>query len=92
MDDMRTCRAAVIYVGAEGVLYDKEGNEFPQINGNVLIEIGAAMALYGESFILLVEEGVKLPSNLQGLYECRYEGDELNMPATMKLLKAFSEF
>ena len=92
MDDMRTCRAAVIHVGSEGVLYDKKGSEFPQINGNVLIEVGAAMALYGDNFILLVEEGVTLPSNLQGLYECRYEGNELNMPATMKLLKAFNEF
>ena len=92
MDDMRTCKAAVIHVSAESVLYDKEGNEVPRINDNVLIEIGAAMALYGEKFVLLVEEGLGLPSNLQGLYECRYEGDELNMPATMKLLKAFSEF
>ena len=92
MDDMRTCRAAVIHVGSEGVLFDKDGNEVPQINGNVLIEIGAAMALFAEKFVLLVEEGVKLPSNLQGLYECRYNGDELNMAATMKLLKAFSEF
>lgn len=92
MDDMRGCRAAVIHVGSEGILHDAEGNEVTQINANVLIEIGAAMALYGENFILLVEEGVRLPSNLQGLYECRYEGDELNMPATMKLLKAFNAF
>ena len=92
MDDMRTCMAAVIHVGAEGLLYDGEGNEIPQINGNVLIEIGAAMALYGDKFVLLVEEGVTLPSNLQGLYECRYGGDELNMTAIMKLLKAFNEF
>jgi predicted nucleotide-binding protein len=92
MDEMRSCHAAVIHVGLEGVLLDPEGNEHPQINGNVLIEIGAAMALYGRQFILLVEDGVKLPSNLQGLYECRYSGDELNMPATMKLLKAFNEF
>lgn len=92
MDDMRGCRAAVIHVGVDGILFDKEGNELPQINGNVLIEIGAAMALYGRDFILLVEEGVKLPSNLQGLYECRYKGDELNMEATMKLLKAFNTF
>jgi len=92
MDEMRSCRAAVIHVGAEGVLFEKDGTEVPQVNGNVLIEIGAAMALYGRNFILLVEEGVKLPSNLQGLYECRYSGDELNMTATMKLLKAFNEF
>ena len=92
MDDMRTCQAAVIHVGAERVLQEQNGNEIRLINENVLIEIGAAMALYEDKFALLVEEGVELPSNLQGLYECRYSGDELNMPATMKLLKALSEF
>jgi predicted nucleotide-binding protein len=49
------------------------------------------MALYGKKYILLVEEGVDLPSNLKGLYECRYKGDELSMTATMKLLKAFND-
>lgn len=92
MSDMRTCRAAVIHVSSETVLVDHEGTQVPQINGNVLIEIGAAMALYGDKFVLLVEEGLDLPSNLQGLYECRYSGDELNMTAIMKLLKALSEF
>ena len=92
LDDMRSCQAAVIHVGSEGILVDEEGNEYPQLNGNVLIEIGAAMALYGKQFILLVEDGVKLPSNLQGLYECRYAGNELSGEATMKLLKAFNEF
>ncbi|MCE2469448.1 MAG: nucleotide-binding protein [Dehalococcoidia bacterium] len=92
MSAMRTCRAAVIHVGTDKVLSDQAGNEVPQINANVLIEIGAAMALYGDKFILLVEEGLELPFNLQGLYECRYQGDELNMPAIMKLLKAFNEF
>jgi predicted nucleotide-binding protein len=92
MDDMRSCQAAVINVSSEGILKDKDGKEHAQLNGNVLIEIGAAMALYGKQFILLVEEGVKLPSNLQGLYECRYEGNELSGEATMKLLKSFNEF
>lgn len=92
MDAMRACRAAVIHVSTENLLYDADGNTAPQINANVLIEIGAAMALYDDKFVLLVEEGVVLPSNLQGLYECRYQGDELSMPATMKLLRAFSQF
>ncbi|MBT3069636.1 nucleotide-binding protein [Rhodomicrobium sp. Az07] len=92
MDEMRSCDAAVIHVSVEEILYDKEGKERPQLNGNVLIEIGAAMALYGRNFILLVEEGVQLPSNLQGLYECRYSGDELDGSSTLKLLKAFNEF
>lgn len=93
LDEMRNCGAAVIHVAVDDIIVDKEGKEHPQINGNVLIEIGAAMGLYrGYKFILLVEEGLKLPSNLQGLYECRYSGDELTASATMKLLKAFNEF
>ena len=92
LDDMRSCDAAIIHVGSEGILHDDEGKDVRQINGNVLIEIGAAMALYGRKFILLVEDGVQLPSNLQGLYECRYSGDELSGEATIKLLKAFNDF
>lgn len=92
MDDMRGCSAAVIHVSAEGTYTDTKGKEHAKINDNVLIEIGAAMALYKRNFILVVEDGLELPSNLQGLYQCRYTGDELGMEATMKLLKAFKEF
>jgi predicted nucleotide-binding protein len=90
MDDMRSCHAAVIHVGSEGMWTDPDGNSQAHINGNVLIEIGAAMALYNKRFILLVEEGVKLPSNLQGLYECRYKGDELSLDGAMKLVEALN--
>ena len=61
------------------------------MNENVLIEIGAAMALYGDRFILLVEEGVKLPSNLQGLYEVRYTRENLDATDTVKLLGAIKD-
>lgn len=92
MDDMRSCNAAIVHVGAEQQLIDGEGNPHTMINPNVLIEIGAAMALYGRRFVLLVERGVELPSNLQGLYEVRYEGEQLDHDATMKLLEAFNDF
>ncbi len=92
MDDMRTCEAAVIHVGAEVKMMDPEGKEHRMLNQNVLIEIGAAMALYGRKFILLVEKGATLPSNLQGLYEVRYEGGKLDYESTMRLLKAFNDF
>lgn len=91
MNDMRGCGAAIIHVDGETKLFDSEGKEFTVINSNVLIEIGAAMALYGRRFILLVREGVKLPSNLQGLYEVRYQGDTLDGAVTIKLLKAINE-
>ncbi|HEY3706038.1 MAG TPA: TIR domain-containing protein [Terracidiphilus sp.] len=91
-EDMRSCSAGVIHVGAEGKYLDHDGNEHSKLNDNVLIEIGAAMALYGKKMILLVEKGVSLPSNLQGLYRCEYEGDRLEYESTMKLLKTFSQF
>jgi predicted nucleotide-binding protein len=90
LEDMRQCSAAVIHIATEDRLLDDKGNTHHKINENVLIEIGAAMALYGRNFILLSPKGLHLPSNLQGLYRCEYEGDTLDYDATMKLLKAFN--
>ena len=50
------------------------------------------MALYERRFVFLVERGVTLPSNLFGLAEVRYEGEQLDHDATMKLLEAFNNF
>jgi len=91
MNDMRSCGAAIIHVEDELRLMDKDANEHIVLNPNVLIEIGAAMALYGRRFILLVKEGVKLPSNLQGLFEVRYGGDTLSGDTTIKLLEAIND-
>lgn len=89
---MRTCGAAIIHVDAERELFDPKTNQ-PEVrvNDNVLIEIGAAMALYGRRFILLVREGATLPSNLQGLFEVRYGGETLDMAATIKLMEAIND-
>lgn len=91
MDDMRSCGAAIIHVADEIIVEDKYEKAQVFINPNVLIEIGAAMALYGQRFILLVKEGVELPSNLQGLYEVRYKGETLDGNATIKLLEAIND-
>jgi predicted nucleotide-binding protein len=91
MNDMRACGAAIIHVDAEQQLIDKEAHEHIVLNPNVLIEIGAAMALYGRRFILLVRDGVKLPSNLQGLFEVRYSGETLDGTATIRLLEAIND-
>jgi predicted nucleotide-binding protein len=91
-EDMRSCGARVIHLATEGEYSDKDGNKQRKINDNVLIEIGAAMALYGKKVILLVEKGVTLPTNLQGLYRCDFDGDKLDYEATIKLLKTFSQF
>jgi hypothetical protein len=91
LDDMRGSGAAIIHVDADRTIVDKDGSEHVLLNPNVLIEIGAAMAFYGRRFILLVREGVKLPSNLQGLYEVRYSGETLDATATIRLLEAIKD-
>jgi len=91
LDDMRKCGAAIIHVDADEIIKDADGVEHVILNPNVLIEIGAAMAFYGRRFILLVREGVKMPSNLQGLYEVRYSGETLDATATIKLLEAMKD-
>lgn len=83
MDEMKSCGAVVIHVGTED---DGKGNRL--LNPNVLIEIGAAMMHCGDRFVLVVEEGVEVPSNLQGLYQCRYTGDSLDFDAGMKIQEA----
>jgi predicted nucleotide-binding protein len=91
MGDMRACGAAIIHVDADKTIKSESGEEEVLLNPNVLIEIGAAMAFYGKRFILLVREGVKLPSNLQGLYEVRYSGETLDATSTIKLLEAIKD-
>lgn len=91
MSDMRSCGAAIIHVAGEQKLLDQDGQVKIVLNPNVLIEIGAAMALYGRRFILLVRDGTTLPSNLQGLYEVRYDGEKLDGDVTIRLLKAIRE-
>jgi predicted nucleotide-binding protein len=91
MSEMRACGAAIIHVEDERHLVDKDGNEHVVLNDNVLTEIGAAMALFGERFILVVKDGVKLPSNLQGLLVLPYKGQTLDMEETVKLLEAIND-
>ena len=90
IEQMRGCDTAIIHVTA-GIAPADAGRQ-PRIGGDVLIEIGAALALYGRRFVLLVEDAIELPPKLHGLCECRYSGDQVNMPAMMRLLRAFSNF
>jgi predicted nucleotide-binding protein len=90
IEQMRGCDTAIIHVNADDAPADADRQL--RIGGDVLIEIGAAMALYGREFVLLVEDGIELPPCLRGLCECRCSGDELNMPAMTRALRALSSF
>lgn len=87
---MKRCGSAVINVSADES--EKRTDNTYGINQNVLIEIGVAFALYDRRVVLVVDKRVTLPSNLQGLYRCEYEGDELGWNAGMKLQKSLANF
>lgn len=89
-NSMKKCHAAIIVVAVEEARKDK--NEQYAINENVLIEIGAAFVLYDKRVVLLWDRRLPVPSNLQGLYRCEFEGDDLNWGAGMKLMKAIKGF
>jgi predicted nucleotide-binding protein len=85
---MRNCTAAIICVTADHAPVDSNF----QLNQNVLIEIGAAFVLYDRRVILVWDKRLPVPSNLQGLYRCEFEGSELSWSRGMKLMEAVKQF
>ena len=84
-DAMSRSDAAIICVTADAGQEEEDGY---QVNPNVLIEIGAAYVRHEKRLVLLWDRRVKVPSNLQGLYRCEFEGNELSWEAGTKLQKA----
>jgi len=87
---MRRCQAGIIVVSVEEGRKNENGQY--TLNDNVLIEIGAAFVLYDKRLVLVWDKRLPVPSNLQGLYRCEYEGDELTLGAGMKMAKAIQQF
>jgi predicted nucleotide-binding protein len=87
---MRDCNCAIVNVSADETEKREDGSF--GINANVLVEIGAAFLAYNQRVILLVDKRLSLPSNLQGLYRCEYQGDELDSGAVTKLQKGLLQF
>jgi len=90
LNAMRRCSAGIIAVTVEQGP-DADANNFT-LNENVLIEIGAAFVLYDRRVVLVWDKRLPVPSNLQGLYRCEFEGEELSWGAAMKLMKAIQKF
>jgi hypothetical protein len=90
IEQMRGCDTAIIHVIADAAPTDADRQ--PRIGGDVLVEIGAAMALYGREFVLLVEDAVELPPFLRGLCAYRCSDTVSNVPSMMRALRAFSSF
>jgi hypothetical protein len=86
---MRRCQAGVMVVTADE---QSRMNEGFTINTNVLMEIGSAFVLYDQKVVLLWDKRLKVPSNIQGLYRCEFEGDQLSFAVGTRLAKALKSF
>jgi Predicted nucleotide-binding protein containing TIR-like domain len=86
---MRQCDAAIIIVAAEDCAEDQTGR--PSLKEDVLVEIGAAFVFYDRRVVLLWDASVPVPSNLQNLSRCRFEGGKLTWETGVELLKAIKE-
>lgn len=92
MDAMHRCQAGIMNISADEEVSPEDNGQSFKINENVLIEVGAAFVLYRKNVILLVDDRVSLPSNLQGLYICKYAGDSLDFDSAMKLQETLTHF
>lgn len=87
LSSMRRCSAGIIIVSV-----DDPNAASPMVNQNVLIETGAAFVLYDRRVVLVWDKRLPVPSNLQGLYRCEFEGDELGWGEGVKLMKTLRNF
>jgi len=87
---MRECNSAIINVSADE--QERLDDGAFRINENVLIEIGGAYLAYNQKVILLVDDKIMLPSNLQGLAQYRYSGEDLSPETTLDLLESLAKF
>lgn len=80
-EDMRRCKLGIIHLEAV------DGSRMLKPDENLLVEIGAAIALYGKNLVLLYKKGSLLPANLKGLARCEYEGNQLDYTSILQLLQ-----
>ena len=83
---MRQCDAAIIIVAGEDCSQDQTGGH--SLKEDVLVEIGAAFVFYDRRVVLLWDDSVPVPSNLQNLSRCRFEEGGLTWETGVQLMKA----
>lgn len=83
---MRQCNAAVIVVSKDDC--SQEQRAAACLREDVIVEIGAAFVFYERRVVLLWDERVPVPANLQGLNRCAFEGGKLNWEDAVRLLQA----
>lgn len=87
IDEMESCSSAVIHAER----FDVErppGIDHLQVELQITVKLGAALALYGDRFVVLAEKGVRLPKELSDLHVIHYSSDGLGINDMMTIAKA----
>lgn len=89
LEAMRRCDRALIVVSTEDCTTDKAARA--SLKEEVLVEIGAAFVSYDARVLLVWDEAVPLPHNLQNMSLCRFAAGKLTWEEGVKLMKAIKE-
>ena len=88
--EMRLCSAGVVHVGAAPDQLSALPNDDRPISQRLLLELGAAIGLYGERCILLVENGVSLPADLTEVPSVEYPKGALGLDQIMAIVRTLT--
>lgn len=77
-DTMRDCGAAILIFTADEEFRDKDGETIWRPSENVVYELGAASAMYGNRIIIFKESDVHFPTNFRDIGYISFEKDQLS--------------
>ncbi len=78
---MRECTSGIFIFTADEETQDTQGKEVFRPSDNVVYELGAASALYGEKIVILKEEDVSFASDFSDIGYISFERDKLDARA-----------
>jgi hypothetical protein len=89
LEAMRQCNAAVIVVSKDDCSQVQTAQA--TLRQDVFVEIGAAFVFYERRVVLLWDESIPVPRNLQGLNRCEFKDGRLEWEDAVRLMRAIKE-
>ena len=74
---MKKCGAAILLFTSDTEYKDADGNTVWKPSENVVYELGAASALYGDRIVIFKEDSVSFPTNFRDIGHISFEKDQL---------------
>jgi predicted nucleotide-binding protein len=72
-ETMKMCTSAILIFTKDECFFDDQGGEVWRPSENVVFELGAASFLYEDRIVILMEKGLKLPSNFSSIGHIEFE-------------------